>query len=160
MNLLFPLFLSFVILIKASSAFAITSVVIEGEIVEAVTCKINDNNPIDIDFGDAVAISKIDGSHYAKPLTLVFTCSRDPEGTVTVTINGSGAPFDAMALETNIKELGIRLTRDGSVITLGAPMAVNYPNPVVLMTAPIKQFGVTLLPGSFVAFSTAVVNYL
>ncbi|GDX05306.1 pilus assembly protein [Buttiauxella sp. A111] len=142
------------------STFAVTSLVIEGAIIEAVPCDINDGKAIDINFGDAVAISKIDGSHYAMPLTLNFTCSSEPTRTMTVKIQATVSGFDNSAVQTDIGDLAIRLTKNGNGIALNTPLAVNYPSPLTLMSTPVKRAGAKLLPGDFNAFSTAVVDYL
>ena len=140
--------------------FAATSLVIQGTIIEAVPCDINDGKAIDIDFGDAVAISKIDGSHYAMPLVLNFTCSSDPTGAMTVTIQAVASAFDNSAVQTDISDLAIRLTKNGNGIALNTPLAVSYPSPMALISTPVKRAGAKLLPGDFNAFSTAVVDYL
>lgn len=131
----------------------------EGTIVEEMPCDINDGQPVDLDFGDAVAINKIGGSHFIKPITLNFTCSSNPIAGLAVTILATSTNFDNSAVQTDIGDLGIRLTKKGNGIAFNTPLVVNYPDPLTLMASPVKRAGSQLMPGDFTAFATAVVDY-
>lgn len=136
-----------------------TYLVFEGSVIEEAPCDINGGYPIDINFGDAIGIEKIDGVNFAKPLTLDFNCSSEPTKTLTVTIVASPTSFDNSAVQTDIGDLGILLTKNGNGIPLNTPLISNYPSPLELMAIPVKKPGAKLFPGDFMAPATAVVDY-
>jgi len=134
------------------------TVTIKGILLEAPPCVINNNQPIDVNFGDNLNISKIDGSNFIKTVDYSLTCNGNSSNDMTLSIEGNATDFDAAALQTNMGDLGVELQHDGSKVNIGEAMSFTYPTLPVLQAVPVKRTGATLAPGEFSAGATMVVD--
>ena len=84
------------------------------------TCTINDNNPIDIDFGqvDAATLSASPGSTpVRRTVMLSYSCPDYGIYTpITITVKGSSSSFSSTALSMSNNDLGTAVLRNGSVV--------------------------------------------
>jgi len=133
------------------------TVTIKGILLEAPPCTINNNQPIDVNFGDNLNISKIDGNNFIKPVDYSVTCNGS-SNEMTLSIEGNATDFDAAALQTNMGDLGVELQHDGSKVNIGEAMSFTYPTLPALQAVPVKRTGATLAPGEFSAGATLMVN--
>lgn len=134
------------------------NVTIKGILLEAPPCVINGNQPIDVNFGDNLNISKIDGTHFMQQVEYSVTCSGNSSNEMTLSIEGNATDFDAAALQTNMGDLGVELQHDGSKVNIGEAINFTYPTLPVLQAVPVKRTGATLAPGEFSAGATMVVD--
>lgn len=128
-----------------------------GSLVEAVPCDINNSEPIEVDFGDAVIIKNIDGDNYKKTIDYNIVCASYTG--VSLSFNGSRTTFDPAAVQSSIPKLGIRIESDGQPLLLNQAIAVNAANPPVITAAPIHETGQAPDPGSFNAHATMLATY-
>lgn len=96
------------------------------------TCTINDNKPIEVDFGsvDPVAIpeSQYD-STTSRAVALNYSC---PDLGITtpilIILQGSGALFNLGGLATSNTDLAIRMVRNNGGVPVGLPFGTNITN--------------------------------
>lgn len=133
---------------------------IKGVIMRPPPCTINNNQTIDVDFGNAVDISKVDGKHYLKTIPYTLQCSGNTSNGMKLSIKGSPAGFDdGAALEAGHGGLGIELQHDGVKLALNKTVNFTWPDLPVLQAVPVKKSGATLDTGQFSVGATMVVEW-
>ncbi|CFQ54536.1 fimbrial protein [Yersinia aleksiciae] len=146
----------------SSSAWALNKVAavnITVSIFAAPPCVINSNSTINVDFGDDLLTSRIDGVNYMKPISYNLDCTTAASNTLKMSIKGDGAALDASYLQTSNNGLGIKLMRSGQALPLNSTFNFTYPTIPVLQAVPIKQTSAALATGLFTASATMVVEY-
>ncbi|MBT2372348.1 fimbrial protein [Pseudomonas fluorescens] len=120
----------------------ILNIGITGQIAVTTVCTINGGHPIDVDFGEGLLTTHVDGVRYAKEIPFTMACTGTPS-TLALWVQGSGAIFDGAALQTDLPDLGIRfLKSDGSQLSLGDKIDFTDPSaPPALRAAPVKKAG-------------------
>ncbi|UAN45221.1 fimbrial protein (plasmid) [Serratia sp. JSRIV001] len=135
---------------------------ITGNLVESLPCKINNDDPIDVDFGDDLIINKIDGTAYSVTISYNVACA-DTTGNVRLSFQGRAAAFDATAVETSRAGLGIRLLLGGRVLAINstAGTVINPAALPVLSAVPVVNGGAGQEPtdGPFTATATLLASY-
>lgn len=99
-------YLMVIALFSSLSVVAATTPITISGTVTAPTCTINQNGPIDIDYG-TLNVEEIETSKGVKTTRFPLNC----KGTsLRLTLSGTGASFNPDYLQTNINGLGIRFT--------------------------------------------------
>ncbi len=131
-----------------------------GTLIEPPPCTINDGGKVDVDFGERVGVSKVDGDNYRQPVNYRISCRPDA-GTwyLTLTVVGTAASYDAAAIKSNVEDLAIRLLQNGRLFTLNQPLPVTLNAPPTLEAVPVKRPGATLKEGAFEATATLLAVY-
>lgn len=152
------LFLSF-ILFSAPQAIAATDITFHGTLIN-LTCKIGDDNPIDIDFGDEVVTDLIDGEHYLHAVPLQITCNEDYNGDLNFSVIGTPSSFENSALVTDVAGLGIRFLDASTNTPIELNKAYRYKNNnnVDLTVVPVKEASTSLPGGAFTASAQLLVE--
>lgn len=82
-------------------------------------CIINEGQQLDINFGDIVG-SEINDKKISKPVPVSFRCEgggfESNNLKIKLSVSGDSAAFDANLLRTNKPELGVKFTRDQTII--------------------------------------------
>ncbi|QHB34619.1 fimbrial protein [Yersinia canariae] len=146
----------------SSSAWALNksaTVNVSVTILATPPCVINSNNTIDVNFGDDLLTTNINGANYIKPVTYTLNCTSAASNALKMSIKGNGANFDTTVLRTSNSALGIKLLRDGQQLALNTTSNFTYPNIPVLQAVPVKQTNTTLSTGYFSGTATLVVEY-
>ncbi|WP_149543244.1 fimbrial protein [Serratia marcescens] len=141
-------------------AWAVPSatVTVKVTVVAPPPCVINDDRPIDVEFGD-VMTTRVDGDNYKMPVNYTLSCTGGTSNAMKLQVKGSGAAFDATVLQTNQTGLGIELRQGASKLAVNSWLNFTYPNKPKLWAVPVKQAGATLKGGEFSAGATMAVNY-
>ncbi|MBH3000363.1 fimbrial protein [Serratia marcescens] len=137
---------------------AVTTVTVTVTVVAPPSCIINDDRPIEVEFGE-VATTQVDGSNYRLPVTYTLDCKDAPSNAMKLQVQGAVADFDGTVLQTNKSELGIELQQGGSKLPVNSWLNFTYPNKPELWAVPVKQSGATLTGGEFTAGATMTVDY-
>ena len=142
-------------------AASVVNVDIVGVILAAPSCTINNNQPIDVNFGDALLTSKVDGVNYSKPVDVSIFCSSSSVGTgLKIQLQGIGSTFDSTVLKTNNPNLGVELSRNTGVRwNLNSWLNFTYGNTPGLIATPVKNPVGTLSPGNFSGSGTMVLDF-
>lgn len=145
---------------RDSNASGSVNVNIKGVIMKPPPCTINNNQTIDVDFGNAVDISKVDGKNYLKTIPYTLQCSGETSKGMKLSIEGTAAGFDdGAALEAGHGGLGIELQHDGAKLALNKAVNFTWPDLPALQAVPVKKPGSTLDTGSFSVGATMVVEW-
>ncbi|SQI34319.1 putative minor fimbrial subunit StfE [Serratia plymuthica] len=95
-----------VLLFGPQAQAASTTIKVTVTIVAPPPCVINNNNLIEVNFGNDVMTTRIDGSYKKQPVAYSVECKNAPNNAMKMQIQGTGAGFDAEVLQTNKDDLG------------------------------------------------------
>jgi type 1 fimbria pilin len=148
-------------LLISTSALAATTatITVKVTIVAPPPCVINGNNLIEVNFGNDVMTTRVDGSYKKMPVAYNIECKNAPNNAMKIQISGNAAGFDSDVLQTNKGDLGIALISNGSRLPVNSWLNFTYPNTPQLEAVPVKQAGATLTGGAFSAGATMKVEY-
>lgn len=134
---------------------------IQGTVVRGPACELNGNRAIDVDFGDALRTTSIDGNNYVTPVPFTLYCVGNPSS-LRLQFQGGGSAFDAGVLATNVADLGIKLLKpDNSALNLGDWFTFSYSaTPPAIKAVPVKRAGAILPGGAFSSTATLLVEVL
>ncbi|RTF42515.1 fimbrial protein [Serratia marcescens] len=135
--------------------------IFHGTLITPPPCTINDDNRIDVDFGERVGINKVDGVNYRQGLNYQITCDNAGSGNwaLTLSLSGSSTGFDKEALLTDKANLGIRVYQNDQPFTPNSTLKIDLANPPHLEAVPVKNAGATLTEGAFEAWATLRADY-
>ncbi|EPH6761667.1 fimbrial protein [Cronobacter dublinensis] len=129
--------------------------------VSAPPCEINDNQLIDVDFGDSVITTDVAKGTVEKVVNYSLDCSSaDQSKTLVMRISGTGADFDSKVLKTSIPALGVKLKADGADYSLNTDLVLaSSSSKPELKAQLVQQQGARLPTGEFTAGATLTVGY-
>lgn len=140
------------------SAKAVTNVTVKVTVVESLSCVINDNMPIEVNFGE-VMTTRVDGSNYRQLVKYGMSCTGQNKNAMKLQVQGNSASFNSSLLRTSATGLGIQLLNGDSKLPVNSWLNFTYPNIPKLYAVPVQQDGVTLGVGEFTAGATMKVDY-
>ncbi len=156
---------SAVMLLLSSVAIAATSdyminVTVKVMIV-AQPCKINNDQTIDVDFGNSVITTEVSSGKYEVPINYTLDCSAaEPSKALKMRISGQTATFDNRALQTSVPELGIAIKANGETFAVGSDFNFTSADGKPTLTALlVQQPGSQLPTGEFSSIATMTVDY-
>lgn len=134
---------------------------LRGILIEPPLCTINNGDKIDVNFGERVGISKVDGLNYRIPMNYQITCnSGDVSGlALLLTLSGDTAFFDEKVLSTSKENLGIRVYQNDQLFLPGSTLKIDLASPPRLEAVLVKKTGSTLTEGAFEAWATLRADY-
>ncbi|XNS20184.1 fimbrial protein [Serratia ureilytica] len=138
---------------------AATTVSVKVTVLAPLPCVLNGNQPIEVNFGDEVLTTRINGENYLTPVDYKFTCTEPEKNGMRLLLAGTGAGFDGKLLQTSVGGLGIAFLNNGSRIALNSWQNFTYPALPKLEAVPVKQANATLPTGEFTASATLRVDY-
>jgi len=130
-----------------------------GSLIAPPPCVINNNDLIEVNFGNDVMTTRIDGSYKKQPVVYSVECKNAPNNAMKMQIQGNSAVFDGDVLQTNKDDLGVALLRNGNRQPINTWVNFTYPNMPTFEAVPVKQAGATLSGGAFSAGATMKVEY-
>lgn len=132
-----------------------------GTLVEPPPCTINNSSRIDVDFGDRLGITKVDGVNYRQPMNYQITCENNANGSwaLTLSLSGAAASFDVNALQTSKPGLGVRVYQNDMPFRPGSTLPIDLANPPRLEAVPVQNAGAPLTEGAFEAWATLRADY-
>ncbi len=124
-------------------------------------CEVNNNQVIDVDFGDNIITTDVAAGMIEKPVNYTIDCSSaDTSKQLKMTISGMGADFDDTVLKTSIPELGVKIKANGSDYPVNTDLNFGTANSKPVLTALLVQQPGTRLPtGGFSASANMRVDY-
>lgn len=126
--------------------------------VVAPVCIINNNKPIDVDFGSDVKISHIGQVDYKlTPLTFSLQC--ETPGNYSLVVQGVGAAFESQVLSTNKADLGLEFIHQNKRLPVNKALSFSYPALPLLYVRPVIGKGTKPLAGDFSATASMRVSY-
>lgn len=145
-------------LLLAASTRAV-EIKIHGTLIENPPCSINNDQRVDIEFGDAVRIKQIDGVNYLQRKAITVSCTEDPGAGLRVRLRGTASDFDNTALSTSVNGLGVRFKLNEQALNVNSTLDIHYPEALELSAVPVKQPGADLKAGEFDASASLLLEY-
>lgn len=133
-----------------------------GTLIVPPSCKINNDDRIDVNFGDRLGINKIDGKNYLQLINYQIDCEEASSNSwmLILSLLGDSSGFDQDALMVaNKNNLGIRIYQNGKPFTPGSRLLIDPTDPPTLEAVPVKQIGTTLIEGDFEVYATLQADY-
>ncbi len=127
--------------------------------ITAPACEINGNNLIEVNFGNDVITTRVDGSYKKTAVPYSVDCQGAPSTAMKMQIEGTGAAFNNKALRTNQTDFGIAFLNGGKALPINNWLKFTYPNLPRLEAVPVKRSGAKLAGGAFSAGATMKVEY-
>lgn len=129
--------------------------------IQAATCKINNNQNIDVDFGSEVAVTDVAAGLVEQKIIYDLDCSSvDTDKSLKMVISGMGADFDGNVLKTSMTDLGVKIKADGTDYPLNTDLGLASKDTKPALTALLVQkAGARLQTGAFTAGATMKVDY-
>ncbi len=146
----------------SGSAGAAENMRFSGTLIEPPPCTINDGGEVDVDFGNRVGVTKVDGVNYLQPVNYRVTCGPGAGAgawSMTLAVVGTPADYDEAAIESNVDDLAVRLLQNGKRFTLNQPIPIKLNAPPTLEAVPVKRPGAALKEGAFEATATLLAVY-
>lgn len=134
----------------------------KGKLIEPPNCTINDGQSIEVDFGNEIMTSRVDGSLYTKSISHGIKCSKPELAAMKLQIKGIGASFDGTSLQTSNENLAIQLSANGKKLGVNEWLDFDYTDDASipkLDAVPMKKPSATLAGGDFTATATLMVDY-
>lgn len=124
-------------------------------------CVVNKNNVIEVNFGNDVLTTRVDGVSYKRmPINYSVDCNSSYSHQAIMWIDGTPAEFNETMLATNSPNLGIALFENGNLYPING-WSIFKPTVQPRLEAVLaKRPGVTLKGGGFSAGATMRVEYL
>ncbi|WP_239954794.1 fimbrial protein [Pantoea sp. Z09] len=140
-------------------ATADENMLFHGTLVDFPSCTINDNQPINVEFGN-VGINKIDGVNYEKDIDYKIVCDgTDTQHQLYLSVTGQAASFNAGYLNTSVDGLAIEIKQNSEAYKLADQMPVTLDAPPKLSAVPVKSSDAALATGEFSASATLQAFY-
>lgn len=139
---------------------ASTSTITVKVTITAPPCEINNNKLIEVDFGNDVLTTRVDGNYKKRPVDYSVQCKGGSSNSVRMRIDGDAATFNGEVLATKKTDFGIEILNNGKRMPINRWLNFTYPNWPQLEAVPVKRPGSTLAGGPFSAGATMKVEYL
>ncbi len=137
-----------------------TPVTVKVTIMAPLPCVLNAKKQIDVDFGDEIMTTRIDGAAYRKKVDYSLKCDGQAKNAMKLQIKGDGAAYDRTVLRTSRDGLGIAFEQQaGKKWPLNSWANFNYPILIDLYAVPVKKSGTDLKTGEFTASAMLYVDY-
>ena len=143
----------------AYPAVAATSTINVTVILTAPPCEINSNNLIEVNVGNDVLTTLVDGNYKKMQVPYTVQCPPGAPSAMNIRIEGTGAAFNHNVLTTNITNFGIAISSNGASLPINSSKSFTYPNWPQLEAVPVKRPGATLSGGVFSAGAVMKVEY-
>ena len=149
---------AFLVMATLGAEAATTSDIRVKVVVLAPPCVINSNNTIEVNFGNDVLTTRVDGN-YKKMLVKYSLLCGSASDAVKLLIDGNGADFAMQVLRTNKTDVGIEILNNSQRLPINSWLNFTYPNLPKLEAVIVKRPGSTLTGGPFSASATLKVEY-
>ncbi|WP_208951747.1 fimbrial protein [Rahnella sp. ChDrAdgB13] len=127
--------------------------------VIAEPCTINGGSPVQVNFGDDILTTGVDGGSYIRDVDYNLACPDATNDDLKMTISGPSAGFDPTVLQGDQPALGIKLLSDGSPMPLNQPLNFNRNTPPHVQAVLVKDPAGTLVAGPMAVSATMIVEY-
>ncbi|WP_145569434.1 fimbrial protein [Yersinia mollaretii] len=131
-----------------------TNMLFHGTLIKPSPCVIDGTKPINVDFGDSVVTTKVDGINYKRPVDYTMTCNEGTIAVLRMQVKGSSSGFDTALLLTSVSDLGIQIIKDGEKIGVNEWFYFFNETQPQLEAVPVKNKDATLTGGKFESTAT------
>lgn len=131
---------------------------ITGKVVLPPPCTVNNDKPVNVEFGN-VRTDLIDGSSYdIQPIPLTVTCTANPSDQLQLSLQGISFGENTAALVTSTAGLGLMIRLNHAPLDINSWVNITNGDEFDLIAVPIKMAGKKLETGEFTATATLVIR--
>ncbi|HHQ4308822.1 TPA: fimbrial protein [Serratia fonticola] len=153
-----PLIIGVALLLTSPWVAAVTTVTVKVTVVMPPPCKINGDQPIEVDFEEVVT-TRVEGQNYIRTVPYSLECTGLSSNDMTLMVEGDHAGFGTNVLATDKADLGIALLANDRPLALNTNLKFTNPNKPELKAFLAKRPGSTLKAGKFSAGAILKVAY-
>lgn len=129
--------------------------------INTAPCEINNNQTIDVNFGDSVVTTDVMAGRVERPMNYTLNCSNaDATKALKMRIAGNSTSFNETLLLTTIPDLGVKIKANGADYPINTDLTFSSgeakPELVAVLTG---KPGARLPTGGFSAGATMTVDY-
>ncbi|WP_168197454.1 fimbrial protein [Pantoea sp. SO10] len=129
--------------------------------VREPVCTINNNQTTDINFGDDLVITEIDGVKYQKIIPIQLDCQQGYPVSIRLQFQGSSSNFNSGLLKTTNNDLGIQFRlKDGSELAINHWLDFTYPGTPEISAVLFKNPSLLPATGGFSSSVTLLMKML
>ncbi|WP_421512475.1 fimbrial protein (plasmid) [Enterobacter sp. JS8-1] len=140
--------------------FADANINFSGTLVNAPSCTINNNNKVDVFFGDDVITRQVDGLNFKTQIVYELNCATLASNGLTVSVRGNPASFGSGLIDAGKEGLAIQLWNNTHKLANGGAIAFTWPGQQPeLWATPVALDNTTLAAGPFSSTASLVLNY-
>lgn len=151
--LVFPLITCFTATFAATEQG--TTINVTGTLIDPPPCFLNEEQPLEVNFGDKVGIKKVATGIYRQPLDIEVRCEESSKPwQLVISWYGNTATFDAdnaTIITAEQADLGVKLYADGKAFPLKTLLNVNAMALPKLEAVLVQREGIELKEGVFTA---------
>lgn len=137
----------------------ITTVHISGTLVDTPECTVNDNNLVDVNFGDDVITRQVDGLNFKTRIPFDLVCDNLASKGLRVAITGTPAAFGSGLIDAGKNGLAIQLWNGGTKVANAEQVRFTYPDTPELWATPVALDNSTLTAGTFSSAASLVLSF-
>lgn len=149
--------------VMSTQALADAEVTFRGTLVESVPCQLNNDNTVDVSFGETLSVKKVGDGIYRQPVEMELQCETRPAGLqLTLTWTGLPVSFDsdnATVVTAEQAALGVKMYAGGQPLKLDEPLKITADTLPLLEAVLVKDAGADLAEGAFSAKGTFRAEY-
>lgn len=163
LHIFFMLIFSTLCLSRVVNAEDTENVEFTGTLITPPPCVIEQDNTVQVKFGDKIGIRKIPAGVYRQPVPLNLQCDENTQSWQLVfSVTGNSADFDAdnaTVVTFQQAALGVKIYLDGQPFELGKKVKVNWDALPSIEAVLVQRDGETLVEGDFTALATVRAEY-
>lgn len=130
-----------------------------GLLVDVAPCETNNSNPVQVDFGDEVFVTRIENDYYSRDVDFSFDCDTATIPELQIKIEGETVDFNTEALKTDTNDLAVIFYNGDKLFELNRWFLFSYKTPPKLRAVLIKNDNVELSGSHFTAQGSLIVDY-
>lgn len=147
------------VLLGAGKAWAADNMSFYGTLILPPPCIINNDQLIEINFGDDLLASRIDGVNYSKIIDYTLDCREASGNALRMQIQGSAATFNGALLATDEPLLGIGLKANSANLPVNTWYNLNGSAKPILSAVPVGIDFIAQPTGAFSAGATMLFEF-
>lgn len=130
-----------------------------GTLIEPLSCQINGNSDLTIDFGSEIIPRKIIGENYAKDLQLNISCEGNYTNALRIQFYGSPPDFDKKVVALTKKGIGVAIYNGGAQIGVSEWYNFLYEKKLPLKLVLVRNPDQEITGGEFSGYVTMRMDY-
>ncbi|MEQ5392031.1 fimbrial protein [Proteus sp. fly-1013] len=147
---------------EAKTSLATANIELKGKILNPPPiCTFNNNEPIYVNFGNNVVISKIEQDNYQQKFNYDLSCTGDSkEFSFKVSVKGDPAVFDNQLLATSVTDLAIKIVLNNTeLLPVNKKVKVERSKLPEFSALLVKKQGANLAEGKFRSSASVIFEY-
>ncbi|NDJ59238.1 fimbrial protein [Enterobacteriaceae bacterium 4M9] len=152
--------ITLLLLATNGSVYADADITFRGSLLEAPPCVVNGGDNVEVDFGDEMMTTRIDGTQYRQKIDFTLDCTDAIASEQKLRIRGASiSTVEGEVLSTPLTGLGLALYHGETRYTPGEWIAFTDPDVPELYAVPVRLDSTAPEGGTFSVLASLVVDY-